>query len=173
MKTLIVLCCSIFLVFCRKGFDIDLSGPINSNFSGYTIISDTNNKLKADIAFGGTISHFSVSGGWYQGRIYPGGDSSSFHIQARTDSLIIIITLNNIVKPGSYSFGYTHGQRKGADASFLTLNDHYNSKHDEISGSINIDSLTTKRIKGSFAVTCWNGTRSADITNGTFVGNFQ
>lgn len=170
MKTLIIAFITLFIISSCSKEKFYPSGGLY--WTGYTLIPDSNNKVKADISsIGLTINHFSVSGAFFTRYVWPTGDSSIVTIEASNDSTSIRIVLNDILTPGLYSFGHISGQHKGIKATYTISGNQYNSNYEALSGSLIIDSLTTKRIKGSFSVTCWNGTQAADVTNGSFVGN--
>ncbi|MEP6712294.1 MAG: hypothetical protein ABJA37_07765 [Ferruginibacter sp.] len=173
MKTVIFACIVIFFTSCGKDFG-HLEG--NLDWGGYTIIPDSNNKMKADILIGGTNNQFLAAGGYFTRYSWPTGDSSIVSLSGESGNMSIAIDMMDILKAGSYSFGHVIGQHKGIKIICKmdqTTGIEYRNNYDVLSGSLKIDSLTTTRVKGSFNVTCWNGTNSVEITNGSFVGNVR
>lgn len=179
MKTLIFASIVIFFTSCGK-IEIDTSGWSSGWGSGYgwgsfTPIPDSNNIVKADIDSAGTIYHLSAVafnanfGSWVKS-LYT--DSSSVMINGYNEKFNLQIELVNILAPGSYSFGHTPGIGREVKASCSIGGIEYLNNYNIISGSIKIDTLTEKKIQGSFNVKCWNGTNSINITNGSFVGKF-
>ncbi|MBI2729821.1 MAG: hypothetical protein HYX40_03560 [Sphingobacteriales bacterium] len=92
-------------------------------------------------------------------------------LTARTDSVSILITLNNISTPGTYQFGHIDGL-KAIFAGCSIANHNYSNNYEELSGSLTLDSLTKTRIKGTFNIKCFEGTESLEIKNGNFAGKF-
>ena len=177
MKTISFCFIIILLTSCMK----DWKGDLGNNFligGGYNFPNlqpDSNNKIKAEVLTNGVYNLFSASGADFARYTWPTGDSSYINLSGQSLNVAIGIHLSNILTPGIYSFGQVGAQRKRVDINYsqLITGAVYRNKHDVLSGSIKIDSLTTNRIKGSFNVTCWYGADSVNISNGSFVGNLR
>ena len=65
-------------------------------------------------------------------------------------------------------FGEPSGSIQQISATLVVNGIYYNNNPDKLSGSIQIDSLTTNRIHGLFSMTLYNGADSVEITKGLF-----
>jgi len=172
MKIILVAFAVFLFTSCSKN-DMNLSNLDLSIHLG-TIPEDSNNKVKADVDMGGNITHLSTKGfgAGYSRYLMPLFDSSSVVISASDSSTSLQLHLINILAPGTYNFGPNPGRSKEIKAYCYINNTSFNNAANITSGTIKIDVFTAQKIEGTFSVTCWNGTQSVIITNGTFTGNF-
>ncbi len=71
---------------------------------------------------------------------------------------------------GSYSFGPGRGLSYRLYNSSTGVTTNYDSDPANATGQLVLDSVSRNYVKGSFNVTCWNGTEPAVLTNGQFWG---
>ena len=180
MKTITFICLIIFFTSCKKDLQFDFGGGWG-DFSSLNFPPsppDSSIKVAADIYnSGGLIYNIPGYNAYFERHdsITP-GDSSSIYFQASTGHILLGVKLINILTVGTYSFGHSADSTKAARALFTEWNpdkvDSFFNDDNVLSGSLIIDTLTAKRIAGSFNVRCWNGTQYYDVKNGIFSGNF-
>ncbi|MEP6676157.1 MAG: hypothetical protein ABJA78_13425 [Ferruginibacter sp.] len=171
MKILIFVCCIALLASCAKP-DIHLTG-FSWGYGYGSINRDSTNKITADIT-GSSTAHFSAvanntSFTKYVLTLY--SDSSFVNISSNDSTIILYIDLVNILSPGTYSFGRNAANSKQIKAKCMMGGIDYFNDSTALTGSIQIDSFTTKRIHASFNVKCWHGTQSVTINNGKLAGD--
>ncbi|PWU03755.1 MAG: hypothetical protein C5B52_02835 [Bacteroidetes bacterium] len=82
------------------------------------------------------------------------------------------ISMNMNLEPGTYSFGNDVSNGREISAKYILDTTTYSSNTDFLNGLIKIDTLTAKKIQGTFNVTCFNGSDSVVIKNGKFFAEF-
>ena len=177
MKTIIFVCFVILFSSCSKE-DVNWG---TWDWGGFTITGDSSNKVKADVYVGGAVSHMSAvafDAGFSRYVLTQYSDSSLTTITGNDAAFYIKLDLVNIKTPGTYSFGPNPGGRNLEVRASCTRQgpggsiSYYNNSTVR-SGTITIDNLSGNHIQGTFSVTCWNGTDAANITNGSFTGNYH
>ncbi len=175
MKTIFFALVIFFFTSCTKEGAIDLNNT-DWSFLAPPLIGDSSNKVKADIAAGGTnyqLSAVALNTSFTRYVLNPNSDSSTITIMAFQGNAVLELDLINIKTAGTYPFGHNPGHSEEVRASYsVNGGSFYNNDHNVLSGSITIDNLANKHIQGTFSVTCWDGTQAAYITNGSFTGNY-
>ncbi|MEP7164285.1 MAG: hypothetical protein ABI741_06305 [Ferruginibacter sp.] len=165
MKYSIVALMLILAVSCKK---TDHQGT-------FVNTGNPNNKLDADIKAGNSVFHLSAWGDYTLFNRALQGTDSVITILGGTDTSHIQIDIFNINTAGIYQFGTQPGTDKFIRISYSSgtgLGGPYYMNKNSLNGKIIIESITSSGIKGSFMDTCWNGTDTRIINNGSFNGAF-
>jgi hypothetical protein len=141
-----------------------------------------NHEVKAMVSIkGGTFSSFTATGNYtlYAKRTDTNGDVVIICLGSGSQGQIKI-TLVNTSSAGVYTIGgggpagsqYIIGSFEIGNPIIGPYELFFAPPPPPISGTINLDELTSNSIRGSFAMTCTGATGTIQITNGTFKGTF-
>lgn len=166
--TLIIILCTVYLG-CKKSHDYTLPPKYPDN------------NLKATISVdGGSPFVLSATGDFTMFVTFV--DSSSGEkvstVLGSNENSQVQIEFINIPAKGTYSFGSSNGPGSVyAFCDYIVGNPFapsalYSTSFNGGSGTVTIDSLSSQYISGTFSATCVSGNINAQITSGSFKGNF-
>jgi hypothetical protein len=174
MKTILFAGLFLFFISCKK------ENPVNTPSS---LPGNPNNKVESDIAVSEAILHISSTGNntiFVRKLIAPG--DTLFTIQGSiTDGKHfkdISVQWGNITVSGTYDFGQQLDSGKYITIEYsdvVPLGDgyFYLAFNELDAGELIIDSISDKHIQGSFKARCRGQNGIAEITNGSFSGDFE
>lgn len=168
MKTKLVIIISIVACISCKKDSGEAQGNLNNEVKG-TVVVD-----------GGAPISLAARGNYtlFKRTVNPGNNVMMVIVGNTGNNSQVQIQLFNILQKGSYPFVTDSATGNGAGCQYMigtgfNITAMYFSSQSANPGTITIDSISNTYIKGSFTANCSSGSGTAQITNGSFKGNFD